>query len=157
MVSGSDTVRLQLLLKKGACLWHTAPRIITTTALAVVYILAKPPGKLPPGKPEKKQALHTSQTGRLVFTNESLFYENGKQCHVIEFYYLMKPKGRKLIKNGSIMDAAQETSSTIKERLQWLPLEKFAEYKAFPEFFGEKLIHIPETIEHLVSDERQQV
>ena len=63
MVSGSDTVRLQLLLKKGACLWHKAPRIITTTALAVVYILAKPPGKLPPGKPEKKQALHTSQTG----------------------------------------------------------------------------------------------
>lgn len=105
----------------------------------------------------KEETGITYQPDRLVFTNESLFYENGKQCHVIEFYYLMKPKGRKLIKNGSIMDAAKKTSDVVTEHLQWIPLEKFSEYKAFPEFFSEKLIHMPETIEHLVSDERQEV
>ena len=104
----------------------------------------------------KEETGITYQTDRLVFTMENLFYENGKQCHVIEFYYLMKPKGKKLIKNGSIMDAAQETSDGITEYLQWIPLEKFTEYNAFPEFFSKKLIHMPETMEHLISDERKQ-
>lgn len=59
-----------------------------------------------------------------------------------------------LLKDGNIMDAAQETTGRLPEYLYWIPLEKFSEYKAFPEFFCEKLIQIPKTIEHFISDER---
>ncbi|MFG6395464.1 MAG: NUDIX domain-containing protein [Lachnospiraceae bacterium] len=97
----------------------------------------------------------TYQTERLVFVNECLFSENKKQCHVIEFYYLMKPKGRKLFKNGEERKILLETKDNLPERLYWIPVEKLADYKVFPEFFCEKLASLPEIIKHFISDERK--
>lgn len=91
---------------------------------------------------------------RLAFVNESMFYGHGvlegKQCHVVEFYYLMKPKGNRLVENGNSNGETQG----MPEYLRWIPIEEFAEHKAFPEFFSEKLCKMPEAIEHYISDER---
>ena len=102
----------------------------------------------------KEETGITYDVERLAFVNEGMFYGDGhlsgKQCHVIEFYYLMKPKGKRLIENGDSRGKSLDTP----EYLQWIPIEEFAEYKAFPEFFSEKLCKVPEMIEHYISDER---
>lgn len=103
----------------------------------------------------KEETGTTYKAERLVFVNECLFSENKKQCHGIEFFYLMKPKGRKLFKDGKERKILLETKDNLPERLYWIPVEKLPDYKAFPEFFREKLNNLPEVIEHLISDERQ--
>lgn len=108
----------------------------------------------------KEECGLTYKPERLAFINETLFFENGnplsgKQCHVIEFYYLMKPQGRKLFKDGEERKILLETKDNLSERLYWIPLEKLGECRAFPEFFCEKLSDIPEVIEHFISDERK--
>lgn len=103
----------------------------------------------------KEETGITYEVERLAFVNESMFYGegslSGKQCHVVEFYYLMKQKGCKLLKNGESRNA---TFEGMPEYLQWIPLDEFIYYKAFPKFFCEKLCKMPEVIEHFVSDER---
>ncbi len=41
---------------------------------------------------------------RLAFIRECMYHGktafSGKQCHIVEFYYLMKPKGKRLLKIG---------------------------------------------------------
>lgn len=100
----------------------------------------------------------TYEVERLAFVNESLFHGDGsfsdKQCHVIEFYYLMKPKGRQLMKNGDSNGTVLDEAGGWPEYLQWIPLEEFADHKAFPEFFRDKLGKMPEAVEHFISDER---
>ena len=93
----------------------------------------------------------------LAFINESLFYGhgviiNGKECHVIEFYYLMKSKGKKIFREG---DVHGTVLGGTPEHLHWIPLEEFGEKKAFPEFFKNKLMNMPDILEHIVSDERK--
>ncbi len=108
----------------------------------------------------KEEPGFTYQPERLAFVNESLFFENGdaaegRQCHVIEFFYLMKPQGRKLFKDGEERKILLETKDNLPERLYWIPLEKLKECRVFPVFFHEKLYDIPEVTEHFISDERK--
>lgn len=44
---------------------------------------------------------------------------------------------------------------TYKENIYWLPISKLKDYKAFPAFFAEKLIDIPQTMKHMIIDERK--
>lgn len=92
---------------------------------------------------------------RLAFVNESLFYghgtADGKECHIIEFYYLMKPKNSRIVQDGSSNGMTAGTT----EYIHWLPIRELKNYKIFPEFFREKLLELPEQIEHFVSDERR--
>lgn len=99
----------------------------------------------------KEEAGIDYEVERLAFINESFFYGDGlltdKECHVIEFYYLMKPRGsRELYSDDTVLG--------VREHICWVPIEKFGEYRAFPLFYKEKLMNIQETIEHFVSDER---
>lgn len=88
---------------------------------------------------------------RLVFINECFFYGNGtlkdKECHVIEFYYLMKAKGSQKLNSNS-------TTQGVREHMCWLPIRQLKEYKAFPLFFTNELGQIGYEIKHFVSDER---
>ncbi len=94
------------------------------------------------------------EVDRLAYINESFFYGNGslegKECHVVELYFLMKPRGNKKLSSNS-------TILGVREHMCWLPIEKLGEYKAFPEFFKDKLLHMSEGIEHFVSDERENL
>lgn len=99
------------------------------------------------------------EVDHLAFVNECLFYGEGslegKECHGVEFYYLMKPRGtRELCGNNAGVGLMGG-----KEYTCWLPLAKLDEYKVFPtffreKFFREKLINPGRKIDHVVSDER---
>lgn len=106
----------------------------------------------------KEETGVTYEVERLAFVNESLFYGNGslngKECHVIELYYLMKPKGRQVFENGDTKGNILNSLGGIPEYLYWIPLEQFKDLKAFPEFFSEKLSKMPEAVEHFISEER---
>lgn len=97
------------------------------------------------------------EVDRLAFVNECFFYGTGslaeKECHGIEFYYLMKPRGTREL--GSRNTSAGMTGG--KEYVRWLPIDKLDEYKIFPEFFKNKLTHFCNGIEHLISDARPAV
>lgn len=92
---------------------------------------------------------------RMVFINECMFQGegslSGKECHVIEFYYLMKSKGTKGVEsnclNGTVF-------GELPEYLCWIPIRKLEFMRAFPLFFKNKLLNLPEVCEHIISDER---
>ncbi len=97
----------------------------------------------------------TYEVDRLAFVCENMFDGvaelQGRQCHAIEFYYLMKPKGRQLLTENYSNDTV---FNGLPERLHWIPLQEFGRYKAYPQFFKDRLAELPETIQHIVSDER---
>lgn len=86
---------------------------------------------------------------RLLFFHENFFQGSGTlqglECHEIAFYFLMKPLGKKELKSNS------QTSCGSKESLYWLPIENLHNYKAYPEFFSEKLLNLSENVEHIVT------
>lgn len=91
---------------------------------------------------------------RFAFVNESMYHGNGmlagKECHVIEFFYLMKPRGRKFALNRAAVMADGSG-----ECLQWVALEEIRNNpKVFPIFFREKLSEMPEEVMHFIRDER---
>lgn len=92
---------------------------------------------------------------RLAVVNESLFHGDGslseKECHVIEFYYLMKSKGNMGVKSNS---SNGTVFGGFPEYLCWIPIAELSQMKAFPIFFKDKLLKLPEVIEHIISDER---
>ncbi len=91
---------------------------------------------------------------RLAFVNECFFIGTGslegKECHGIEFYYLMKPRGTRELGDKHLA----EGEIGAKEYMCWLLIDRLEEYKEFPLFFREKLTNLGKEIEHLVSDER---
>jgi hypothetical protein len=42
----------------------------------------------------------------------------------------------------------------IAEYLCWIPITELAQMKAFPLFFKDKLLKLPEALGHIISDER---
>lgn len=87
---------------------------------------------------------------RLVFVYENFFRdESGSDlrnynCHNLELYFLMKPRGD--------MAATSHKSRCVdgEERLVWIPVEKLGEYKIFPPFFAEKIKNMPLSTEHII-------
>lgn len=92
---------------------------------------------------------------RLAFVNESMFHGDGslsgRECHAIEFYYLMKSKGNKWVENNS---SNGTVFGGMPEYMCWIPIVELEPIKAFPMFFEEKLLKLPEVLEHIISDER---
>jgi len=85
---------------------------------------------------------------RLVFVYENIVYENNRQFHGIELFFLMKPRGARdgLICKSHGMDGA-------KEHLHWFHIDELAEIKLFPEFFKSRLRHLPTGIEMITRNE----
>ena len=71
-------------------------------------------------------------------------------CHVIEFYYLMKPRGKK--------DARCDSYgwNNAKEEIKWIPLDEMSDFNIKPEFLKTRIKEIVEGkgIIHIVNDER---
>ena len=90
----------------------------------------------------------------LAFINECFFNGDGtlneKECHVIEFYFLMKSKGKQEVHSSSMTQG-------VREHMCWIPLKEIDQHKAFPLFFKEELTKIDHKIKHFVSDERSKV
>lgn len=95
------------------------------------------------------------EVDHLIFVNECFFEGEGslqgKECHGIEFYYLMKPRGTRELGSNN----ADVGMMGGKEYMCWLPVDKLGEYKLFPTFFKERLINLNNEIQHLISDDRK--
>jgi len=90
---------------------------------------------------------------RLAFIHENFFTGDGslegKKCHEISLYYLMKPRGTRELNSNSY-------SQGVKENMYWLPIDKLRDYIAYPTFFRDKLKNIKNEIEHIVTYENQE-
>lgn len=84
---------------------------------------------------------------RLLFINENFFIENGFENHEISFYYLIKSVDKKLLH-------MQSNSCGFNEYLHWLPINELDKYNAFPAFFKSELRNIPNSVKHIITDER---
>lgn len=89
---------------------------------------------------------------RLAFIHENFFdgdgITEGKKCHEISFYFLMKPR-------GTLDINSQSYCAEGKEYMSWIPVTKLHKYKVFPIFFREKLINMSSGIEHIVTIENK--
>ena len=90
---------------------------------------------------------------RLAFIHENIFkgygYSlQGKECHEIALYYLMKSKGIKKI------DSDSYTHQGIKEQMHWIAIKDLDKYKQiYPTFLKDKIKNIPDNLEHIVTKE----
>lgn len=87
---------------------------------------------------------------RLAFIHENFFDGDGtlegKKCHEIAFYFLMKPRGTQELNSNSYTQG-------IKENMHWLPIDKLNDYRAYPTFFKEKLKNLKNEIQHIITYE----
>lgn len=72
----------------------------------------------------------------------------GLDCHVIEFYYLMKPTEKKDINVSSV------TANGVSEKMYWLPISRLSEYDIRPAIVKKLAISPPESFISYVNDER---
>ena len=90
------------------------------------------------------------EVDRLAFIHENFFAGDGtlegKECHEIAFYFLMKPRGTQELNSNSYTQG-------VKENMYWLPIDKLNQYRAYPTFFEEKLKNIKNEIEHIITYE----
>ena len=89
---------------------------------------------------------------RLALIHENFFNESagslqGLECHEIALYFIMKPRGTKVLCSESYTLGAKET-------MHWIPIERLDEYKAFPTFMKAYLQSDHNGVEHIVTDER---
>ena len=89
---------------------------------------------------------------RLAVIHENFFTESagslkGMDCHEIALYFMMRPRGTKVLKSDSY-------TMGVKETMHWIPIEKIGEYKAYPVFLKDYLSSDQTGIEHIVTDER---
>lgn len=89
------------------------------------------------------------EVDRLAFIHENFFTGNGelegKKCHEIALYFLMKSKGTRDLINNRVQDPEEEVC--------WLPVNELNKFKTYPSFFEEKLNDIAKNIEHIVKYE----
>lgn len=91
------------------------------------------------------------EVDRLVFVQENFFEDKfvakNMTFHEVSLHFLMKPKGKKeAIKKSSICASGLE-------HMHWIPLQKLSEIKVFPVFYPEKLVNLPDGVEHIITDE----
>lgn len=95
------------------------------------------------------------EVDRLAFIHENFFTsnngENGANLpfHEVAFYYLMKPKGIK-----SKITAESYSDGDTSEHMEWLPIDNYNTYNAYPQFFAERLKNIPNYPQHIVTYEK---
>ena len=84
---------------------------------------------------------------RLAFIHENFFDGDGtlegRECHEIALYFLMKPRGTQELNSNSYTQG-------VKENMYWLPIDKLNEYRAYPTFFREKLKDLKNEIKIII-------
>ena len=89
----------------------------------------------------------------LAVIHDNFFCDNtsslkGLDCHEISFYFVMKPRGTKVLSSDSY-------TMGVRENMHWIPISELDNYKAFPTFMKEFLQKEHTGIEHIVTDERK--
>ena len=98
------------------------------------------------------------EINHLAVVCENFFQDNnpgfeGLNCHVIEFYYLMKSRGSQELKSESY------GWNGAKESIEWIPLEKLAQANIKPDFLKTRIPEILKMTQpvHIINDERKNI
>lgn len=87
---------------------------------------------------------------RLLCVHENFFVDEsvlkGVTFHEVCFYFLMKSQGKKEINKESF-------SSSSREYMHWVPIEKLSEVEAFPVFLKDKLLNSSENVLHIITND----
>lgn len=90
------------------------------------------------------------EVDRLAFIHENFFEGDcsaiGKKCHEICFYYLMKPRGSKVINCCSVCNEGREF-------MNWIKIDELKNHKAYPSFFADELNNLTDEVKHIVTRE----
>lgn len=70
-----------------------------------------------------------------------------QQCHELALYFLMKPSVIAEINHQSYC------LDDVKENVYWLPIDRLGEYEAYPTFFKDELLNLPQNVKHIVTKE----
>ena len=89
----------------------------------------------------------------LAVIHENFFQENAGSfhaldCHEIALYFMMKPRGTKMLHS-------QSYTMGVRETMHWLPIEKLDQYKSFPPFMKSFLQSAHSGIEHIITYEKE--
>ncbi len=83
-----------------------------------------------------------------MFIHENFFEgagtTSGLECHEISLYFLMKSRGTQEIYSDSYCPEG-------KEFMKWIPIKDLEGYKAYPDFFKDRLNHLPLCVEHIIT------
>lgn len=87
---------------------------------------------------------------RLAVVHENFFREEdmapGKECHEVALYFLMKPRGSRMLHCAAVCGENGES-------MTWLPVGELGRHRVYPSFFGELLPDLPDAVLHIVSRE----
>lgn len=87
---------------------------------------------------------------RLAFIHENFFLGDGslegKKCHEIAFYFLMKSRGTQELKSNSYTQG-------VKENMYWIPISELGRHRAYPSFLKDKIGNMKNELEHIVTNE----
>ena len=83
---------------------------------------------------------------RLVIVHENFFRDQGKECHEVALYYLMKPRGSQELNSDSYTQGVRET-------MHWIPISDLDNHVAYPTFLKEELPLLGSAIKHIVTQE----
>lgn len=87
---------------------------------------------------------------RLVFVHEHFFdgdgVTKGLRCHELALYFLMKPRGSKELNSHSLCMEGREY-------MNWIPVSELKNVEAYPSFFADRLLSLPDGVEHIATSE----
>lgn len=88
---------------------------------------------------------------RLAVIHENFFdgeggFLEGLKCHEIALYFLMKPKGNRKLNSNSY-------TFGVREEMHWIEITKLDDYKAYPTFYKNYIMNLPQELVHIVSNE----
>lgn len=87
---------------------------------------------------------------RLAFIHENFFEGDGslegKKCHEVAFYYIMKSRGSQELNSNSFTHG-------VKEEMFWIPIEDLVKYRAYPSFLKNEIRNLQQGIKHIVTHE----
>lgn len=92
------------------------------------------------------------EVDHLAVIHENFFIEQngslqGKGCHEVALYFVMKPRGTQALHSESYTQG-------VRESMHWIPIAELDQHKAYPSFMKAYLQSKHTGIEHVVTDER---
>lgn len=90
------------------------------------------------------------RVNRLLWTVENLFVEkqSGNRVHELGFYYLLELKDESILKKGDKFIMNEGGWNNLK--FEWKSLEDIINLNIYPLFIRERIMNLPESIEHIV-------